>query len=179
MTRNVCVTDDDDSDTSRKVKKERCRSERYERRLTQRSLCSKANATCPIQSNQTQLLRRDFKTSSILRIIPTKLYESSCSTSDFGVAANRRQTESANQFCAAANFGGAIIFAIFWPVLSPAGGGWPSPRWVSGTLGCCRAGTRCTFSNLFPRCSNAAAAQLVSAALNNPAARKLCLLRCP
>ena len=48
MTRNVCVTDDDDSDTSRKVKKERCRSERYERRLTQRSLCSKANATCPI-----------------------------------------------------------------------------------------------------------------------------------
>ena len=49
---------------------------------------------------------------------------------------------------------------------------WPSPRWVSGTVGCCQAGTRCTFSNLFPRCSNAA--QLVSAlaALNNPT-RKL------
>lgn len=141
----------------------------------------KSQRNLPHPRNQTQLLRRDFKTSSILRIILTKLYESSCSTSDFGVAANRRQTESANQFCAAANFGGAIIFAIFWPVLSPAGGGWPSPRWVSGTLGCCRAGTRCTFSNLFPRCSNAAAAaaQLVSAALNNPAARKLCLLRCP
>ena len=56
---------------------------------------------------------------------------------------------------------------------------WPSPRWVSGTVGCCQAGPRCTFSNLFPRCSNAA--QLVSAlALNNPGGHtQTPLLQCP
>ena len=96
----------------RKVKKERCRRERYERRLTQRSLSS-SNATWTTIPSSVALsptlkpLRRFFLLTDAQNSVASQIW--------LGLAANRRQTKSANQCSAGANFGGTIIFANFRP----------------------------------------------------------------
>ena len=138
----------------RKVKKERCRSERYERRLTQRSLCSNTTC-CPMawQTPTSKRLRRFFAASNCAKFCPVPdLTWIGCQQATNGKRQSvlcRRQFRRHNYFCQ--------FLAKLGPGGGGGGGGWPSPRWVSGTVGCCQAGTRrCTFSNLFPRCSNAA-----------------------